>query len=47
MNRKQPRLDPIVRMSDGKRCIKIELDGKTERIIINALMKRAPRLPSR
>ncbi|KAJ2898011.1 hypothetical protein MKZ38_004229 [Zalerion maritima] len=41
MNDEQLGFDPTVKNSDGKRYIEIERDGETERIIIDALMKRA------
>ena len=42
MNDEQLGFDPTINMSDGKRHIEIERDGKTERITIDAMIKRAP-----
>ena len=42
MNDEQLGFDPTIKTSDGERYIEIERDGKTERIIIDALIKRAP-----
>ena len=42
MNNKQLRFDPTFKTFDGERYIEIERDGKTKRIIIDAIMKRAP-----
>ena len=41
MNEEQLGSDPTINTSDGKRFIEIKRNGKTERIIIDALMKRA------
>ena len=42
MNNEQLGFDPTFKTFNSERYIKIERDGKTKRIIIDALMKRAP-----